>query len=110
MWEAERVRGFMCGGWEGGWQVHVFVCGITCHSLLRLRVDDNMQPLVSVEGFATYCDTCAEDLVPWTPLKAGELIKYVGFTEVLTLLITYLSPNKRGMHSQLHNMCAGSNF
>eukprot|EP00731_Ephydatia_muelleri_P021270 Em0013g997a len=36
-----------------------------------LRVDDNMQPLVSVEGFATYCDTCAEDLVPWTPLKAG---------------------------------------
>eukprot|EP00731_Ephydatia_muelleri_P021265 Em0013g992a len=37
----------------------------------KLRVDDNMQPLVSVEGFATYCDTCAEDLVPWTPLKAG---------------------------------------
>jgi len=27
---------------------------------------------VNVKGFADYTDVSAEDLVPWTPLKAGQ--------------------------------------
>ena len=67
----------MCGKGKGTNGLHWFLLRESCVALLmslhsRLRVDDNTQPLISVEGFATYCDTCAEDLVPWTPLKAGE--------------------------------------
>ena len=36
---------------------------------------DNSQPLVSVEGFADYSDVQVPDLVPWTPLKAGEALQ-----------------------------------
>ena len=38
----------------------------------RLCIADNSKPLVTVKGFADYTDVNAEDLVPWTPLKAGE--------------------------------------
>ena len=37
----------------------------------RLRIVDNATPVVAVEGFADYTDVNAQDLVPWTPLKAG---------------------------------------
>lgn len=49
--------------------------------LSRLRVVDNTQPLVTVEGFANYSDVQVPDLVPWTPLKAGEglLSEYAEF-------------------------------
>ncbi len=40
--------------------------------LCRLCIADNSQPLVTVKGFADYTDVNAEDLVPWTPLKAGK--------------------------------------
>ncbi len=40
-------------------------------SVYRLLIADNSQPLVTVKGFADYTDVNAEDLVPWTPLKAG---------------------------------------
>ena len=39
--------------------------------MCRLHIVDNTQPLVDVEGFADYSDVQAQDLVPWTPLKAG---------------------------------------
>ena len=38
----------------------------------RLRIHDKVEGKVCVEGFATFADAKTEDLVPWTPLKAGE--------------------------------------
>jgi hypothetical protein len=37
----------------------------------KLRVMNKDDGNVCVEGFATYADAKAEDLVPWTPLKTG---------------------------------------
>lgn len=39
----------------------------------RLRVLNKDEGTLYVEGFATYSDAKAEDLVPWTPLKTGKL-------------------------------------
>lgn len=38
----------------------------------RLRVEDNVDPRVSVCGFSDYTDAVAADLVPWTPLKTSQ--------------------------------------
>lgn len=40
-------------------------------SLSRIRIINNTEPQLQVEGFANYTDVQASDLVPWTPLKAG---------------------------------------
>lgn len=40
-------------------------------SLHRIRIIEAVEPQLQVEGFATYTDVQAADLVPWTPLKAG---------------------------------------
>lgn len=37
----------------------------------KLRIHDKVEGKVCVEGFATFADAKTEDLVPWTPLKAG---------------------------------------
>ena len=37
----------------------------------RIRIVDSIEPKLEVEGFATYTDVQAADLVPWTPLKTG---------------------------------------
>ncbi len=42
--------------------------------LNRLCIEDNIEPRVSVHGFADYTDVVAQDLVPWTPLKTSEFI------------------------------------
>ncbi len=42
------------------------------YPVCRLCIADNSQPLVTVKGFADYTDVNAQDLVPWTPLKAGK--------------------------------------
>ena len=47
---------------------------------------DNSQPLVSVEGFADYSDVQVPDLVPWTPLKAGEALPEFEFQQFFLLL------------------------
>ena len=48
------------------WSLEVLLC------FYRLRIHDKVEGKVCVEGFATFADAKTEDLVPWTPLKAGE--------------------------------------
>ena len=33
---------------------------------------DNSQPLITAEGFSDFSDVSTEDIVPWTPLRAGQ--------------------------------------
>ncbi len=57
---------------------------------LRLHIQDNSTPIVSVEGFANYMDVSAEDLVPWTPLKTG----YSGLDESAALhVLSQVAPH-----------------
>lgn len=35
---------------------------------------NNAEGVVTVEGFASYADAKTEDLVPWTPLRAGKAL------------------------------------
>ena len=41
------------------------------HHSGRICVVETAEPKLQVEGFATYTDVQASDMVPWTPLKAG---------------------------------------
>lgn len=52
----------------------VLFIGIYVHTVYRLRVVDREDRSVYVEGFATFSDAKTEDLVPWTPLKTGQLL------------------------------------
>ena len=73
--------------------LHVIIC--ICHMCYyvcpdRLRVDDNTEPRVSVQGFADYSDVVAQDLVPWTPLKTSRSNTCVVLTVKYIMYITYV--------------------
>lgn len=41
------------------------------YAFYRLHIVENSQPLITVEGFSNYSDVNTDDIVPWTPLRAG---------------------------------------
>ena len=48
---------------------------------------NNLDGVVRVEGFATFTDAKTEDLVPWTPLRAGEPVLLCPLPPVLPWLL-----------------------
>ena len=38
---------------------------------------ENSQPLITVEGFSNFSDVSMDDIVPWTPLRAGQSIVFL---------------------------------
>ena len=52
----------------------------------RLRVVNKDEGSLYVEGFASFSDAKAEDLVPWTPLKTGQPFN----AHILVIIIKYV--------------------